>query len=144
MSDGSGQAMTLTLSDFRTELYANTWYSKLLVLWYLLSIAIAADLLYSIPATNGASALLQNTSVQQLILYYFVWILLDVAILWISTLIFSDEDLQAVWGSQEVGRFLNSNKVFSISAWAFVILALLNASISYNVISHFRYLPGLG
>jgi hypothetical protein len=143
MNGGAGQAITPTLSNFRTELYANTWYSKLLILWYLLSIAIAADLLYSIPATNGAVYLVQETSALESTLIYFVWILLDIAILWTSTLIFSDEDLQAVWNSRELGRFLNSNKAFSISAWAFVIIVLLNASLSYDVMEYFRYMPGL-
>jgi hypothetical protein len=143
MSNTTGQAVAPGLSDFRTQLYSNTWYSKLLILWYLLSVAFAADLLYTTPATNGASTLLQKTSVLESVLIYFVWILLDIAILWISTLIFSDEDLQAVWNSQELGRFLNSNKTFSVLAWAFVILVLLDASLSYDVMEYFRYMPGL-
>jgi hypothetical protein len=143
MNSGASQGVIHTLSDFRTELYANTWYSKLLIIWYLLSIAIAADLLYNVPATNGAVYLVQETSVLESVVIYFVWILLDIAILWISTLIFSDEDLQAVWNSRELGRFLNSNKAFSILAWALVIIVLLNASLSYDVMEYFRYMPGL-
>jgi hypothetical protein len=135
MSGGASPAVTPTLSDFRSQLYANTWYSKLLILWYLLSIAIAADLLYNIPLINGASDLANSPSAQGLLLSYFIWILLDVAILWISTLVFFDEHLQNKWNSLEVGRNLGSDKLSRACVWAFVITVLLMVSISWDVIN---------
>jgi hypothetical protein len=71
MNGGAGQAAAPTISHFRRKLYANTWYIKLLILWYLLSTAIAADLLYNIPFNNGASAL-ASPRMSGMVLDYFV------------------------------------------------------------------------
>ena len=77
-------------------------------------------------------------------MYYFIWIVLDAAILWISTLISVDKHLQTMWNSQKVGKFLGSNISVSNLAWAFVIVVLLGASISWDVMVELRDIPGLG
>jgi len=133
-----------TVVPFSEKIRDNNWYWKLLIIWYLQSIAIAGDLLYLVSASGGAVALSQGNIAKGTISYYVIWMVLDAVILWISTLIFADEKLQNMWKSLKVGEFLRSHKFLSSLAWVSVISVLLGASISWDVLVELGYIPGLG
>jgi hypothetical protein len=121
------------VSRIRQELYNDPWYYKLLILWYLMTITIAGDLLYSFPAMNGEINFTFAQGLQATILQYVVWAVIDLAILWVSTLVFLDEDLQRVWKAWRLARFM-SKKPASVIGWTFIVLVLLGASNIFNII----------
>jgi hypothetical protein len=57
-----------------------------------------------------------------LIAAYSEWILFDVGILWILTLIFIDHDVQQAWRRTRVGKLLSQKKPRSNIGLAFVFL----------------------
>ena len=120
----------LETSNVRQELYKEPWYEKLLILWYLLSITVAADLLFNFPW--GLQSYGLTLSFGGVMEQYLTWALLDLAILWFATLVFLDQHIQRAW--EELGfKRLTSGKITTIIAWSIVILTLVGVSGSYNL-----------
>ncbi|GFF54334.1 hypothetical protein IFM58399_09798 [Aspergillus lentulus] len=120
------------------------WYSKLLVLWYLLSIAFAADLLYSFAADKGIQSLASSGGIKLQVLQYLVWGLLNLAILFLSTLLFLDKDLNRFWEQWSLGKYLSKKKLVSGILWAVIITVLVGVSVSWDVdYEYVTDMPGL-
>jgi hypothetical protein len=120
------------------------WYPKLLVLWYLLSIGFAADLLYSFPAAKGVQTLNSSGGIKLQVLQYLVWGLLNLAILFFSTLLFIDEDLKKLWRGWSLGKYLSKKKLWLNILWTVIITVLVGVSVAWDVdYEYVTDMPGL-
>lgn len=129
------------VSDMRQELLDSDWYPRLITLWYLLTIAVLADVLYAFPGSSDKSTLdlTQTRSFGSLLVQYAVWIALDVGILWVPTIMFLDRDLRAFWKRLRI-RTIFSSKLVSNIAWVCIIMVLLMVSIVFDL-GEYYYLP---
>jgi hypothetical protein len=105
---------------------AEKWDENLIVLWYLLSVAIGADLIYVIPATNGTEYLTSSSVSLSIIIYYIFWILLDMALLWIPTLVFMDENIQRLWMESLLGKWITGKSMWCLRWGVTLILVLIS------------------
>jgi hypothetical protein len=117
----------------KREIVNETWYQKLFGLWYFFSMAVLADLIVLIPVSDGVALFTDpHAGGTYIILRYLLWLLVDLAILWISTLIFIDEHLQHVWQSWDIGN-LFKRKQYSRPAWLFLLVLLFTGSVMFDI-----------
>jgi hypothetical protein len=111
-----------------------TWAEKrdenLWIIWNLLSVAIGADLIYEIPATNGTEYLTSSSVFLYIIIYYIFWILLDLALLWFPTLVFMDKNIQRLSMKSLLGTWITGKSMWCLR-WS-VTLILVLISIFFN------------
>lgn len=124
----------IPISEIREGLHASPWSQPLRVLWYLLSIAIGADLLYTFPANGAADNLTSEgyRGFKEQCIAYILLAVFDIAILWLPTLLFMDTDLRRKWTSWKVGKFMSKEPITTFG-WGLIIICLLGLSVMFNV-----------
>jgi hypothetical protein len=95
--------------------------------------AFLADLIVLIPVSDGIELFLDPPAEKYFILRYLFWLLVDLAILWVSTLIFMDEHLQRLWQSWGISELLK-RKRHSRPAWVFLLLSLFVCSMMFDIV----------
>jgi hypothetical protein len=95
--------------------------------------AFLADLIVLIPVSGGIELFSDPNAGRYIILRYFFWLLFDLAILLISTLIVTDEHLQLVWKSWVIGK-ISKRKRYSCPAWFFLLLSLFAGSMMFDIV----------
>jgi hypothetical protein len=128
------------ITAIRRQLRSDPWYPNLVALVYLFSIALGVDLL-AIPTANGRGGIAPTTSLGFITIYYVLWLFLEFAILLVSTLIFFDQDLRAIWLKWSISRRV-SKKPFSIIGRTVVFIVLAGISVVFYVfVCSSRFLP---
>jgi hypothetical protein len=115
----------LCTSEIRTGIQEEPWYKKLLACWYLLSCTVLIFTIWLF--TKGD---LQNLLGADIVVYYVMFIFVDLSVLWIATLIFIDHDVQAAWKRHSIGR-LTSRKIVSYVCWGLTFIIIASLSLSF-------------
>lgn len=126
----------------RQSLYDNPWYKKLCTLWYCFSLAIGADLIYTFPAGGEGYYIQHKESIRWEAFQYLFWSLYNLAILWISTLVFLDQDLQRLWGSWKVGKYFSKEPIATMG-WIFILVCLVGLSVMFDVFMEMQDITGV-
>ena len=123
-------AQPLGLCD---ELYATSWFQKLLCLQYILSLTVLIDLVYYFEYTTFVNYV--NLSASSLIKDYAVWFAVDFGILFFFALLIGDLDVRLLWSKRRIGKYL-SEGVPCMVAWVVVITSLVGLSVFVDVESY--------
>ena len=141
-SSGSTSNSSASTSATRKTLYKNPWYKNLYTLWYFFSLAVGADLIYSFPSGGAGYYIVYKESLRWDALQYVFWSLYNLAILWVSTLVFLDRDLQRLWSSWKVGEYLSKEPIATIG-WIFILVCLIGFSVMFDVFIEMQGFPNI-
>ncbi|KAH6669543.1 hypothetical protein B0J14DRAFT_657637 [Halenospora varia] len=109
------------ISETQSTLYANPWYGKLLWLWYLYSLGVLIYFLRSFAAGELAAVLVSRRGINLIVFLYFEVFALDFMVLFCSSLLFLDSQLQQKFRTSRFGNLLWNSKL-GTSAWVLYLL----------------------
>jgi hypothetical protein len=96
-----------------------------------MSVAVAADILYTFPGPgDGTHDLLNGFAF--IFQFYLAWGGINIGILWLLILVCADNDLQSIWYQWAPGHFYSELFCFSILA------LLLGFSVGWDVEQYFQ------
>ena len=119
----------------RDGIYNETWYPRLVVLWYGLALAFGCDLLLVFPywgAPTNPELLNHGFTVP-----YISWLALDVGLLWIPTMFLIDPITQYFWLQTWIGRKL-SDRPWSTIAWGLLIIVIMFVSLGFDALCYYN------
>jgi hypothetical protein len=121
------------VAKIRQNLRADPWYPNLVALLYLLSLAVGVNLVLLITTRVGNGTISPNSNLELIVWYYVAWLCFNFVILLVSTLLFLDQDLRALWLESSIGWLL-SQKRLSFIGWTVVLFILVGVSIVFCVL----------
>jgi len=116
---------SLNVTSIDSELNANACYEKLLWLWYLFCLEIAADLNHDCPIRIH-SIYWDPGSFGMQLLIYICQVAVIVLLLWVWILIFMAPGLQRIWRRGIMGRIMRKKRI-SVMAWMLVFAVILTS-----------------
>lgn len=117
---------------------AKSLYSKLLWLWYLLSLKAVIFCLLAFGFGGGPHSIVNNNAGADNMKTVLVPVAVDAAILWLCTLIFLDYDIQRAWKRRKFGRIL-SHAPFRVIGWILCIGVPLTVSLLFVFVFNFGF-----
>lgn len=134
-ASGSPQNSTSSspTSQIRKDIQEESWYKRLLASLYILSFMILAITTFVFAADGGGANFVLGGG-RLLVVMYIEWILVDIAILFLATLMFIDHNIQAAWKRCSTGKFF-SRRIVSRICWGFVVFFISLLSLIFYLIT---------
>jgi hypothetical protein len=108
----------------------------LLVLWYILALATRTDLLYTFAYLGDYNLDPEKVlGFAGILSQYAIWMVFNVAILWMPTLFLMNPITQCFWHNTPIGQWLEGKCWFMI-AFPVLIAALVFVSVWIDVLSY--------
>ena len=135
------------------DFYQNRWYRKLLLLIYLLSLAVAGDLVFTFAWLGLIESLQYLPLLSHLAIFYAIWFALNLAIVWLYTILcFSlgdqvpslDRPSTLSTAVKRLGYTISKAQLrcFESIVWNGMILLLVGTSIAFDVWYNWYGVPG--